>query len=134
VTTTITDDEYDLCAEAGASAFFLVVASFDSEEIDVSRNSCAEGVKWLLEDYSNADLADDRDSVLSLLSNVREQRGGFFNALWDGELAEAFARADGANTRLLCHLFDQELVEASNAAEGYPMMENVPSERYDRYG
>lgn len=130
----ITDTEYDLCAEAGASAFFLRVASFDGHAIDVSRNSCAEGVKWLLDDHSPEDLRNDPTSALVNLSEGRDRRGGFFNALWDGELAEAFARADGSNTRLLCHLFDQELVEASNAAEGYPMMENVPSERYDRYG
>lgn len=133
---TCIDGEVDLryLRAAEVSPEFLAVARFDSTDIGVGRNSAAEAAHKALrgapDSPSNEDVQKYVDGVRLELAAAS---GGFAAALYAGDLAEAFVRADTANSRILCHLFSQEYVRSCNDLDSR-MMDNAIIEKYERHG
>lgn len=81
--------------DEGASEHFLRVLNYDTER----RNSVEELV----------DKVTDIDGDLGEL--ITNYGGGFATSLFNGELGEAFYRADGNNTFILTDLYDPWEIE-----------------------
>lgn len=124
----LTEDDFDMLREAGASAAFMRVLRTHPETVGISRHSVREGVRKLL---------DGDRSVDGLAASVPSVGGDFFTNLWEGNLMEAFVHADGNNMRLMTRVFDPEeyLVDAQEHHRwDVPYAKRILHERFERYG
>lgn len=122
-------DELAVLRDLGASPAFLTVARRDPETIGERRNSAREAARQALRACE-----DPGD----LTREELEGRGGhYFGALLDGEIAEAWFRADITNTRILLDTFGRDyLIEriiAEDGREPEAAARHV-DERVDEYG
>lgn len=105
----LSETELRRLREAGVSAEFMAVVQTDPEEVGRSRNSARERARQMLrttpDDTHPEDLPLDRYT------------GDYARALREGNLGEAFIKADIANTRILVALFGREYLTERIAAE-----------------
>lgn len=82
---------------AGASPEFLRVVSTPAEAVGVERNGALEEARQVANRLSDGSIED--------LAGTVERGGDFFQALWRGNIMEAFYHADIDHTLLLTRLF-----------------------------
>lgn len=119
----LTKAEKSLLKQAGASDALIRVVEFDltkteitqetydGEEVRVERNSSLQEVKKYLR--------DTHSPAMLTLENVNEfghMGGHFFTALWEGDLYDAYSRADPNNKRIMEVLFTPQQVNEQKPA------------------
>lgn len=126
----LSEDELTILREAEVSPALIAVARFDESEVGGDRNATREAARKALNgvplDGADFDPSDVRERLL-----VRS--GGFVTALAEGNLADAFMRADVTNSRIMVRMFDQAYIEECNHQER-AMMHTAVTEAFDRYG
>lgn len=105
------DRRIDACLDAGASPLFLAVLAVDPHTVGVDRNLVRQKVRVALEPPLNDDTALER------IRNTVQRGGHYFQAVWEGDLAEALYRADGTNRKILIRTFPYEYLLAVLAAD-----------------
>lgn len=118
-----TDRAGDL-ADHGVDRALIAAALVEPHTVGADRNSAADVCGEILERIDR-----DLDDPLAAL----ERRGGYLTALARGHVADAFARADGSNSRIMCAAFGEPYIRACNAYE-HAMMNSALDERFERYG
>ena len=110
----LTEDHLDFLFRAGASPQLMIVIQMDDDELPqtVDRNSAHEEVlkyaRW-------GDLDPDRSP-----SEFHHIGGHFFTALWNGDLYDAFTRADLNNRKILLLTFGERRINADRPAPFSP--------------
>jgi len=109
----LTDHERRLLRWAGADERLIEVCEFDISSMErqrddgkaVTRNSALVEVKKYLREWENLneDNAEDFDHY----------GGHFFGALWDGDLYEAYSRADYNNQAIMREVFGLYRINAT---------------------
>lgn len=125
----LTTDELEQLRDLGASAAFLTVVQQPPETVGASRNSAREAARRVFRGDYGPDQVDEQ----SLL----RRGGGYFTALWHGELSEAYYRADATNTALLFTVFTPDyLIERLVVEDNRPRdsARRHVEERVERYG
>lgn len=112
----LTDQERTLLRWAGADERLIEVCQFDISSMEnergdgkaVSRNSALTEVKKYLREWEalDEDNAEDFDHY----------GGHFFSALWDGDLYEAYSRADYNNQAILMEVFGVRRINSTRPA------------------
>ena len=125
----LTTDELERLNELGASAEFLAIVQQPPESVGATRNSAREGVRRAF----RGDYGPDATDAEGLL----RRGGGYFEALFEGNLADAYYRADATNTALLFEVFSPEyLIERLVVEDNRDRdsAERHVRERVERYG
>lgn len=105
----LSEPELSRLREAGVSAEFLTVVQIDPEEVGRSRNSARARTRQMLRTHSDDTHPEDLP--------LDRYTGDYARALREGNLGEAFIRADIDNTRILVHAFGQRYLTERLAAE-----------------
>jgi hypothetical protein len=98
----------NLLRESGASDAFITLLKTNSEDVGVERNSCrAEINKWVR--WNDGEINEEAVRELSF-------GGGFFKEMWNGELYNAFKRADSSNKAILTEAFGLAYINSQRPA------------------
>lgn len=96
--------------DAGASEAILDLIKFPAESIGINRNSARQEVRKYV-------FWDDLDGNPDEFDHLG---GHFFTAMWDGDLFEAWVRADLNNKVLMMEVFDEERIISAAIEQGKP--------------
>jgi hypothetical protein len=112
---------------AGASAWFIMVASIRPQAVGLDKNHAAD---WLMRSTR------DRSDPVDTLKSRSETAGDFIGHLWDGDLARALYHADATNMSLLLRTFDNDVLLPVLASErgSVESAERWLSDHEERYG
>lgn len=104
------DEVLDDLHEAGADPLFVAVYRHDPPSIRHSVRELVEKTE---------------------ITKLPERGGHYATALWEGELVEAFYRADTNNSAILLDMFPRDYLVEAMVAEGYQRQtrENIIDER-----
>ena len=112
--TELTEDHLDFLFRAGASPQLIEIVQKTGDNLPqtVGRNSAREEVlkyaRW-------GSIGPDRDP-----EEFRPIGGHFFTALWNGDLYDAFTRADLNNRKILLLTFTERRINADRPAPFAP--------------
>ncbi|QRV15055.1 hypothetical protein JMJ58_19440 [Haloterrigena salifodinae] len=108
----LTQDHLDFLFDAGASPAFLEVVGQTGDDLPstVERNSARDEVKKYVK---WGDLDGSPDDLVPM-------GGHFFEALWSGDLYDAFTRADLNNRKILLLTFGERRINAYRPNRSYP--------------
>lgn len=116
----LTQERLDFVRQAGASEEFLTMLTVDPEEHGVSRNYPRGKIQGCI---YYGDLDGDPESF--------EPNGeGCFPHLWDGDLYEAFRRADFQQAPLLKSVFGEERINAARSDPEAPLISELTVDRF----
>ena len=109
----LTNEHIRFISKAGASDLLIDLLTFPKEEAGVPRHSAREEVRkyvyW-------GDVDTDADPA-----TFSHCGGHFFSALWDGDLFEAWLRADLNNKSLLLECFGVDAIIKNGVQVGQPL-------------
>lgn len=105
----LTTDHYQFLREAGASDQIIALIQFTDEQTGI-RNSAREEVRKYAY-WGDLDGSPDDFNHIG---------GHFFSAMWDGDLFEAWLRADMNNRRLMMELFGESRIIGDGIVNGHP--------------
>lgn len=108
----LTDDHRDFLWSAGASAVFMEILQKTPDDLPttVDRNSARSEVKKYVK-------WGDLDGNPEEFQHIG---GHFFDALWRGDLYEAFTRADLNNRKILLTVFGERRIDSHRTHPSYP--------------
>ncbi|SEL18983.1 hypothetical protein [Haloferax larsenii] len=113
----LTADHFEYLYQAGASVALMTVVRKPLNELPstVNRNSARDEikkyVKW-------GEFKKDP-------SEFRPKGGHFFNALWKGDLYDAFTRADLDNRKILLSVFGEGAIDAHRPSNWSPTVSQL---------
>mgnify|MGYP006272559475 CR=1 FL=1 len=107
----LTTEHIAFLSKAGASDAFIDLLTFPAELAGVKRHSAREEVRK----YAYWGEFDGEPEAF------RHVGGHFFGAMWDGDLFEAWLRADLNNKSLLLECFGMDAIIESGVNSGQPI-------------
>jgi len=105
----ITEDHKDFLMEAGASSYFDQFISFDPESAGLSRHMVRDKIR---REIFHGEL-DGKPEEYS------HPGGGFFSAIWNGDLFLAYRRADLHNQPLMLACFGDHPIIENGSINGH---------------
>ena len=116
----LTHEHFRFLKQAGSSLALREVVAVEPDDLPrgVTRNSARDEVRKRI--YCG-DIGPDKDP-----SEFTPLGGHFFNHLWEGNLYDAFVRADGNNLPLLLDVFGAATINADRREGDYPVEQLRP--------
>ncbi|MFC7199550.1 hypothetical protein [Halospeciosus flavus] len=110
----LTDDHFDFLFNAGASPKLIEVVTKTLDELPstVNRNSARSEVQKYVK-WGNLDGSVPPEEFSHI-------GGHFFTALWNGDLYEAFCRADLNNRKILLDVFGERRINTDRPDHRHP--------------
>lgn len=116
----LTSEHLAFFREAGASEIFLKLIQIDPKDAGVYRNSVQQEAK----EYVYLGYDDENPEKFSY------EGGFFFTDIWDGNLYEAFNKADLMNASLLKIVFGESSINEDRPSSAAPKISELSSDRF----